>query len=134
MGAWGFQVFENDGAMDFAATVTDGGGITAVEDAFDQVIEIGDDYLESSVAEEALMAAEILARLNGQPGPQSSYFKEIDAWVAHQRTKPAPALIDKARRAVKRILSDNSEIVELWQDSDEFEGWKASVESVQARL
>jgi hypothetical protein len=98
------------------------------------VIEIGDDYLESWIAEEALMAAEIVARLNGKPGPQSSYFETIDGWIARQKTKPGPPLIDKARRAVARILGAESEIVELWQDSDDFEGWKASVEDVQKRL
>ena len=134
MGAWGSQIFENDGAMDFAASVTDGGGLAALEECFDQVIEVGDDYLDSSISEEALMAAEIVARLTGRPGPQSSYLQEVDAWIARQRAKPAPALVDKARRAVERILGDDSEIVELWQDSDSFESWKADVESIRARL
>jgi hypothetical protein len=134
MGAWGHQVFENDGAMDFAGTVVDGAGVTVLQDAFDQVIGIGDDFLDSSVAEEALMAAEIVARLNGKPGPQSSYFKNVDAWISRQSQKPAPALIDKARHAVKRILGENSEIVELWQDSDQFELWRAGIENLQARL
>ena len=134
MGAWGSQVFENDGAMDFAAGVADGGGLAALEECLDQVIKVGDDYLDSSIAEEALMAAEIVARLMERPGAQSSYFQEIDAWIGRQRTKPAPALVDKARRAVERILGDQSEIVELWQDSDSFESWKADVEGIRARL
>jgi imidazole glycerol phosphate synthase subunit HisF len=120
--------------MDFAGSVVDGGGIIALEDAFEQVLETGNDMLDASVAEEALMAAEIVARMNGRPGPQSTYFEKIDAWIAAQREKPTPALINRARRALRRILGDNSEIVTVWQDSGEYEGWKASVESVQGRL
>ena len=85
MGAWGCQIFDNDSALDLAGNVADGGGLRALESAFNQVIAVGDDYLDSPAAEEALMAAEIVARLNGKPGPQSSYFETIDAWKAYMR-------------------------------------------------
>src|SRR6185369_3806025 len=108
MGAWGHRVFENDGALDFAAGVTDGGGIGAIEEIFDRLLGVGGDFLEASDAEEALMAAEIVARIKGKPGAQATYFNEIDAWIAKARPAVSAALFDKAKRVVTRIQGENS--------------------------
>ena len=134
MGAWGFRVFENDGAMDFAGGVADGGGVEAIEEIFDRVLDVGGEYLEASDAEEALMAAEIVTRIKGKPGAQATYFNEIDGWIAKTRPAASAALADKAKRVVARILGENSEMVELWQESDEFDAWKADVNGLLGRL
>src|SRR6185369_3020631 len=134
MGAWGHRVFENDGAMDFAGSVVDGGGIGAIEEIFDRVLGVGGDYLESSDAEEALMAAEIVARIKGKPGAQATYFNDVDGWIAKARPSVSAVLADKAKRVVTRIQGENSEMVELWQESDEFEAWKAEVSGLLTRL
>jgi len=43
-------------------------------------------------------------------------------------------LIEKAQRSTKRILTEPSERLELWQDSPDFEAWERSVEQVAGRL
>ena len=134
MGAWGIGIFENDDACDFAADVAEGRDITRVESTLDRVVGAGSGYLESPDGSEALAAADIVARLKGQYGEKGSYTETIDNWVAAVKITPSNQLIDKARRAASRVLSEPSELMALWQESEEFEEWKASVEALLERL
>ena len=134
MGAWGNGTFENDTACDFAATVAEGNGLVVLEEALDRVLASETNYLEAPDAEEGLAAADIVARLNGSSGAQTSYTAAIDAWVERSKSTPSQALIEKARRSITRILTQPSELLELWQDSADFEAWKRSVEEVSRRL
>ena len=108
--------------------------VRALETALDHVLAIGGGYLEASDAAEALAAADIVARLSGNSGEQTAYTASIDEWVESQKSPPPQQLREKARRCVTRILTEPSEMLELWQDTDEFDAWKRSVEAVLARL
>jgi hypothetical protein len=134
VGAWGFGIFENDTACDFASIVAEGGGIPTLTHALDRVLSSKGDYLESSDAAEGLAAAEIIARLIGQPGKETAYTASIDAWVTSAQITTSDELVEKAKLSIVRILSEPSELLELWTDSDDFDGWKRSVEDVSARL
>lgn len=134
MGTWGVGAFENDGACDHAAGVIDGGGTGLVEEALDRVLETGDDYLEAPEAEEAIAAAEIVARLLGRPGPASDYTAELDAWISRSKPAANSGLAAKAAQAVRRILREPSELLELWQESDDLETWQTSVYDLLTRL
>ena len=134
MGTWGIGVFENDTACDFAGDVAEGGDVASLETALDHVLAIGGGYLEASDAAEALAAADIVARLSGNSGEQTAYTASIDEWVESQKSPPPQQLREKARRCVTRILTEPSDMLELWQDTDEFDAWKRSVEAVLARL
>ena len=48
--------------------------------------------------------------------------------------KPRPDIADKARRALVLVLSDASELRELWEDSEHFDEWRASVDDLSARM
>ena len=134
MGAWGSGIFENDTACDFAADVAESTGPALLEKALDRVIAVGGDYLEAPDAVEALAAADIVARLRGNPGVQTSYTARVDVWIARQLSVPSEEIVGKARRCVTRILTEPSEILELWLESKNFEAWKRTVEEVAERL
>ena len=134
MGAWGPGVFENDTACDFALAVADSGGLPALAQALDRVVSSESDYLEAPDAEEGLAAAEIVARLKGGPGQQTAYTASIDAWIEGLQTAASDELVEKAKRSIVRILTEPSELLELWTTSDNFNGWKHSVEEVSKRL
>jgi Domain of unknown function (DUF4259) len=134
MGVWGTGIFENDTACDFAAAVADGGGIPSVEDALNRILWCGVEYLDASVATEGLAAAEIVARSNGSPGDKTAYTAHIDKWIEVSQTPVGPELIEKAKQAVIRVLSEPSELLELWMASDKFDRWRRSVEAVLNRL
>jgi Domain of unknown function (DUF4259) len=102
--------------------------------ALDRISLRGDDYLEAPDAEEGLAAAEIVARLNGSPGDKTPYTASIDRWIEGSQTSVAAEVIEKAKRAITRVLSEPSELLELWTPSDNFDDWKRSVERLLDRL
>ena len=133
MGAWGYGVFEKDTACDFAATVSDR-GVQALTEALDRVLSVEGGYLEAPDAEEGLAASEITARLKGNPGKEDAYTASVDAWVRSSQINPTDELLEKAKRSIARILTEPSELLELWQPSEDFDSWKSSVEEISRRL
>ena len=45
--------------------------------------------------------------------------------------RPSAALLDKARRVVDRVLAEDSELAELWDDSDSAADWRASMAALR---
>jgi hypothetical protein len=64
MGAWRVLALDND----WAYGLDDVENLSLVELALDQVVDVGDDYLDQDIACNALAACEVLARLRGEPG------------------------------------------------------------------
>jgi|SRR5215469_7895154 len=135
MGAWGTGLFDNDTASDFVDEVVRGRDFRRIEESLSSVVSTGANYLQAPDAEEALVAADVVARLKGRMGEKTASTEVIDKWVRdHASLTPSEALIEKARSAVRRILTEPSELLELFQESDEFAEWKANVDSLLARL
>ncbi len=132
MGAWGTGAFDNDSAGDFTDAVCEGGGLAALQDAFEHVLEAGDEYLEAPTAEEAVAAAAIVARL--KDGAALPGEDKIEAWIAQDRPAASPDLIAKARDALRRVLADPSELMELWSESEEFPDFEAGINELLRRL
>jgi len=132
MGAWGTVAFDNDTAGDFCQTVTDGGGLAVIEDAFDHVLDAEEDDLEAPTAEEAIAAAAIVARV--KDGVPLAGEEEIEAWIAQARPVATPDLIAKAQASLQRIMMAPSELLDLWQDAEEFPDFQAGVEALLRRL
>ena len=135
MGRWGYGIFENDTACDFKYLVVDGGGLVPIEQALDRVVSAGDRYLEVSEADEALAAADIIARLLGSFGQQDAYTEDIDAWVKDSPAKVSPTLVEKALQAIQRILAEHLKIMaENDEDTEDFADWKREVNALTERL
>jgi hypothetical protein len=134
MGAWSHESFGNDIACDWAADLQEGDDIVPVVAALDAVLDIGDDYLEAPEASEAIAAAEVVARLQGRFGVRDAYSEGLDAWVARVGIAPTPELAAKARRALDRIVTEPSELLELWEDSGEPGEWHAAVADLKDRI
>jgi hypothetical protein len=134
MGAWSHESFGNDTACDWAGDLQEGDDLAPVEAALDAVLEVGDDYLESPEACEAIAAAEVVARLQGHFGLRDAYSESLDEWVARVGIVPSPELASKARRALDRILVEPSELLELWEEGDDSGEWRASVNELKGRI
>jgi hypothetical protein len=134
MGTWSVDSFGNDDAADWAYELEEAEDLGPIEAAIEGVLAVGDEYLEAPEAAIALAAAEVLARLCGKPGEKNSYTEAADKWVARIQVKPPVELIDKAQAAIARILAEDSELKELWQESDEYDAWLASIEGLRARV
>jgi hypothetical protein len=131
MGAWGINTFENDDAADWLGEFCDEPTEELLFDAFSTVNDIGDDYLEAPESSAALAAAEIVAVLQGKPSPHCP--EKAQDCVRHLNFQSSDKLISAARKAVARIQTD-SELKELWEDSDDFSQWQATVDELTDRL
>jgi hypothetical protein len=134
MSAWGVGVFENDAACDYASKIIAANDFSAIEAAFENVLSVGAEYLEAPLAQEALVSADVVVRLCGHSGEKSSYTAKIDDWIRKTKKKPDGALIHRAALSVQRILGSSSELLELWQESTEYEIWRSNVAALLKRL
>ena len=105
-----------------------------VESALDTVLSLGNDYVDASVAEEAVAAADIVARLRGQFGQRDAYTEKIDEWVGKVKLTAPEAVVEKARRVVARITTPPSEMVELWEEAGTADDWRAATDALLRRL
>lgn len=131
MGTWSHEPFGNDTAADWAYELAESHGFNCLEAAFDAVLAAEAEGPEADVGEEAVAAAEVLAKLLGQGSQSDAYTERADAWVAATALKPSAELRHKAYTALERVLSDASELWELWQESQDGEAWRASVRQLQ---
>ena len=133
MGAWSHEPFGNDTAGDWAYGLVESTDLSHIEAALDKVLEQSG-YLEAPDSEQAIAAVEVLAKVRGKGTQSDSYTEEVDAWVASLQAKPTSALLQKAKRVLQRIVSKDSELLELWSQGDEADSWKSSIASLQSAI
>jgi hypothetical protein len=123
VGTWGTGPFDNDDAADFAADLEDsqaGDPVRVVTRVLTDTMAARD-YLEADLGAEAVAAAALLAAQcpGGDPiGPEGPHGE-------------LPTFPDTLRplavRALDRVLADDSELTELWAESDESDGWRSGI-------
>src|SRR5688500_15521005 len=121
MGAWGHGHFDNDSALDFVAD------IEASENpkqlfaaALDNAINAG--YLDSDDACYAVVvSAYIDSQLNGTRygSAEDEEPMHIDTFASQNFSLNLTELKDKAKKALVRVLGDDSELKELWEENEE---------------
>ncbi|CAN4279860.1 DUF4259 domain-containing protein [Pseudoxanthomonas sp. LjRoot125] len=126
MGTWGIGSFENDDAADFMIDALKSGDLSLLGEVFDNVLT-STEYVEAPDATVAIVAAEIVAAAQGRPTPAAQREDGLAEWLASIRPTIDVALATQARDALARILAEHSELRELWEDTDDFHEWQASV-------
>jgi len=130
MGAWGNGIFENDDALDWIVELEQADDYSVIFDALNTIEDNADDYLDASDCFCALAAAEVVACIHSKQ--TNSLPDELSEWLKSQEAMN-PKLITKARNATQAILSD-SELKDLWAESDDYSKWKSELENVISRL
>lgn len=133
MGAWGVGSFDNDDAADFLADVTESGDLSLIREVLDNVLT-STEYVEAPDACQAIVASEILAAALGRSTSAAQREEEISQWVARIRPTVDNELATQARDALTRILAQNSELRELWEEADGFSEWQATVTELRLQL
>jgi hypothetical protein len=134
MGTWGAGTLDNDTAVDWMYGLGEVGDLSLIEGTLNRALTVGGAYLEAPDAEEALAAAEAVARMLGNFGVRNDYTETMDAWVAYMNRLPPPELVTKAQRIVARIQEPPSELLELWAKNDKSEAWSRSLADLTRRL
>jgi len=134
VGTWSHEPFGNDSANDWAYDLDGQTDFSLVAQAVQAVLDNGNDYLDADVAVEAVAAAEVLAKALGRGTQADAYTEKVDAWLESIAVKPSPDLLSKAQAALTRIVGPDSELRELWEDSDDFESWQSSVRALRSAV
>ena len=132
MGTWDIGTFDNDTACDWAYELESSSDLSVIEKSIDAVLE--EDEIDADYACEALAAIDTIVRLQGHSGIQNAYTEVVDRWVEKHQFNIPQELIEKAQKAISLILSEKSELYELWLESNDFDAWKADVQSLAHRL
>ncbi|MDP7019955.1 MAG: DUF4259 domain-containing protein [Pirellulaceae bacterium] len=133
MGAWDVDTFDNDTAGDWACELQGVTDAAALQETFNMVLDIGDEYLDSDEACMGLAACEVIARLKGNWGKRDAYTENVDKWVeAHPQT-PSAELVAAALRVIDRVTREPSELLELWSEAEPGD-WLAAVADLRKRV
>ncbi len=130
MGAWDTGSFDNDDAMDWLYDLEDAQDFSFLAEACETVKDQRGTMPEAGDCAAAICAAEVVAALMGNPGDDLP--DEVLAWV-DEMPDPSDALSQMARDALHIVLT-RSELKALWQESDQYEEWRAGLENLQERL
>lgn len=132
MGAWGAGSFENDDASDWLGDFCDDPDKEALSGALSTVAETdAEDYLEAPDCSAGLAAAEVVAALKGAPHPDMP--DDAKECVSKLKSEAGAGMVALALRAVERIRA-NSELKELWDESESPDEWYAAVGELEQRL
>lgn len=134
MGAWGPGIFDDDAAYDFIEILEDTDDpVEVFTTAFETAVN--SDYLDYDDAHAVTVsAAYIDAVLNNTPYESENeealqLFKEGNRQLLLQPLKPL------AVQALRRVISDESELHELWKENEElYPQWKHNIEGLISRL
>ena len=100
MGAWGSGSFENDAALDWAASVQ---SIDDVREPFDRLNAVGSGYVDADLASDVIAAAETVAMLMGR---RSADFPEDLRQQLAGAGEPDSRLYHQARSAVMQVMDE----------------------------
>lgn len=136
MGTWDVGPFDDDTAADWCGGLHDATPAqrpAMLRSAFTVVLDNGDDYLDSDLAAEAIAAAAIVAsQLPGGGAVTSSYAPDfLLEGGSIEVPQDVPAL---AIRALNRIVGDDSEWLELWDETEEDAPALAALQQIRAAI
>lgn len=133
MGAWNYGVFDDDTAYDALDDLKASSNMIAdMERYFDEVIQT--EYVGFDEAQYALVSAAVMDSVINNTQYRcdvEDYFE----WTRSQKSLDFSFLRQKAVKAIDAVLSDHSELRELWEENEELYGaWREDKLSMQKRL
>ena len=133
MGCWAIGSFGNDDAADWISDLTQQKDLSLVRESIAELLAF-DGYLDAPYATQALAAIEVVAAVLGRPTAAAQSQEELMSWVANTRASADPELVSQCLAAIDRISGPESELRELWEDTDDFQEWQADVAKLRSRV
>ena len=137
MGTWGVDGFANDEALDWIERLDPRDGAGPVRRELRSIAEAPDPHLTAPRAAIALVAAELVAALHGQPHPElpPAARRWLDAQPAQSAGDAArddEALVD-ATRALDFVVT-GSQLSETFSQRADDRAWRAALDDLRMRL
>ena len=133
MGCWAIDSFGNDSAADWLIDLIESNDLSLVHEAVARVLA-SEGYLDSPDATDALAAVEVVVAALGRPTDAAQSEPELLEWIARVKPQPDSQLVSDSLQAIDRILAPESELRELWEDTEDYNDWQAEVTKLQSRL
>lgn len=133
MGAWNYTVFDDDTAYDVLEDLKTSTEIVAdMEKYFNEVIQA--EYVGYDEGHYALVSAAVIdSVINDIPHrcDEEDYFE----WTKSLKALDFTPLKQKAVKAIEAVISDSSELKELWEENEDlYKLWREDKVSIQERL
>ncbi len=132
MGDWDVGAFYNDTAKEWLIELMSGESTSAILRAIVNVAKLpASDYLQAPECEVAVAASELVVAARGKPSSQLP----VDAatWIANRKFVAGKEVVAMALKVLRRV-EENSELRELWADTDSGNDWKRSISDLKKRL
>jgi hypothetical protein len=130
MGAWDVTAFGNDEAADWAVDLLEGEHPARfIENTL--ALAKGEGYLEDPDGSQIVAAAAVIASACGK-APQG-LPEDIGEWL-RGKERTLKHLASTALAALQRVRSEPSELLDLWQETDDFSAWCADLDAISATL
>ncbi|PUA29317.1 MAG: hypothetical protein B0W54_01570 [Cellvibrio sp. 79] len=131
MGAWGTGIFEDDASLDLLADAIESDAESFIRNSSSHFNE---EYLEYDQCQEVIVSGVILDALLNKTTYRSS-DKEFQEWIANQEIKELANLKESILKGLKVVISEKSELNELWQENEEeYYSWRKNIETLTANL
>ncbi|QDW19889.1 DUF4259 domain-containing protein [Flavobacterium sp. KBS0721] len=137
MGAWDYGIFDDDTAYDFFDEIREDAR-TFFNSSFEKAIN--SDYLDYEDCHAVTVSAAYIDNfLNGTKFRNDNEDEEDETNVNLFNSLNKELILNdlktSAVRALEKVISDNSELNELWSDNEElYPKWKQNIEDLIKRL
>jgi hypothetical protein len=132
LSAWGSDSFENDDASDWLVEFCDDPKMETISDALSALAEMdAAEYPGAPECSVAIAAAEVVAAIKGPLDPDSP--DDVKERVSKLKVKVEPGMVSLGLKAIERIKA-NSELKDLWGESEDFDQWRLAVSKLERRL
>ena len=135
MGTWSHEAFGNDTACDWAYELEESVGFSAIDEALNEIIDMAnDEFIDADIGAVAHAAVDAFARSFGPKSDEEEYPEPVLKWLDHIKNKTNHELIPKALQTLEILTGENSELDELWQESEEYDAWVKGIDELKEVL
>ena len=132
MGDWDVGAFGNDTAKEWLIELMSGESTSPILRAIVNVAKLpATDYLQAPECEIAIAASELVVAARGNPSSQLP--TDTASWIANRKFVAGKEVVAMALKVLRRI-EENSELKELWSDTDSAGEWRRSIGDLKKRL
>ena len=124
--------FHNALASDWVDSLLYYDDLSRIVDTIDIVFE--EDYLDADIACEAIAAIEALALLKRRDGKSTPYSETIKKWAKSVKLSVPAEVVHMADQALNKIVSQESELYKLWEETESFKQWLGEIQNLKNRI
>lgn len=126
MASWGTKTFEDDTATDWLAELIEAEETREFLLANISIKDGAEPGYDTGVI--CVAACEIIVALIDEP--RRGLPEELKDWLGENECDDITDLPEKAQESLNIVLRDNSELMEIWKDQEDYDEWREGVDEL----